>query len=90
MASSYGVQDMSVYLTPGDTLLFTIQAEFMPVEGMFIDYLDAETSIITRYRVSDVIIEVLEKAPGPPPGGGGPGDPQRHFSKLRVEVVTVP
>ena len=90
MTSSYGLQNMDVFLMPADTLLFSIQAEFMPFEGVFIDYLDAQTSITTRYRVQDVIIEILEKSPGPPPPGSSTGDPQRHFSRLRVEVVIVP
>ncbi len=87
MPASYGSREMSCYIVPGNTFLFSVLVDFMPAEGMFIDYLDAETQVTTRYRVQDVIIEALEMAVVSIPGGID--SDLKHNTRLKVEV-TIP
>ncbi len=89
MDASYGTAEMSVYITPGGTFLCAVLVDFMPSQGMFIDYLDAETSVTTRYRVEDVFIQILETPSSPIPQGGG-SSALKHHSRLKVEVTVVP
>ncbi len=88
MPASYGSREMSVYILPGDTFLFRTLVEFMPAEGMFIDYMDSETQVVTKYRVQDVIIEALEMPIVAIPGGID--SELKHHTRLRVEVAVVP
>ena len=86
--AEFGIREVEVYVVPGDTFLFAVTTDFLWQEGTFLDYIDAETDITTRYRVQDVIVIVREKAAGPPIPGA-PSDPLRHPVRYKVEVVVV-
>ena len=77
------------HVVPGDTFLFATGLPYIPTQGMFVEYTDFETSVVTTYSVQDVILEVEEK-PAVPPGSPGQGHPVVHIPRWRVEIQVVP
>ena len=90
MARNYRANSLEFFIVPGDTFLFSMQDQSVPREGELVAYLDAETQLITRYRVQDVIYEI-EEFPTIPPAPPGPGFPLNHgITKHRIEIQVVP
>ncbi len=80
-------------VTPAETELFVVSAGTIPAEGSFVDWMDAATQTLTRYRVADVILRVDEIAAEPPPPVEDPPLPasQTHVTMgVRVELTVVP
>jgi hypothetical protein len=73
----------------GENLLFSVGLPYLPCEGVLVDYTDVETSVTTRYRVQDVVLEVTEVA-AVPPDPPEPGYPVVHVPGWRIEIAVVP
>ncbi len=94
MASTSVHSYESTYVVvPAETVLYKVSAGSVPAEGAFVDWLDVETGVTTRYKVADVIYEVTEIAADPPPPVEDPPLPasQSHVTvAVRVELKVVP
>ena len=79
-------------VVPAETELYKVSGPSVPVEGSFVDFTDSVTQVETRYRVADVILQVVEIAAGPPPPVEDPPLPasQKHVQvAVRVELTVV-
>ena len=85
--------DCHYFIVPGDVELFAISSPIVPNEGWLFEWKDFETQVTTRYRVQDVILEVVEIPAGADPPVQDPPlpSPQAHQTvTVRIEIKVVP
>lgn len=80
---AFSTRECYFYVVPAGIFLFSTGLPYLPYEGVLIDYLDAQTSVTTRYRIQDVILEVVEESPGSP-------HPDVHVPRWRIEIQVAP